>query len=463
MTTTLADIVSLAKRRGFVYPSSEIYGGFSATYDYGPLGAQLGKQLKDLWWKFFITNRDDMIPMDGAIFCHPKTWEASGHVDAFHDPLVEDKVTHQRFRADKIIEDKLDMDTTGMQFDEMDRIIKENKLKSPDGNDLTEVKRFNLLVEARLGSTEETKTTAYMRGETCQLIFLQYKNIIDSMRVKVPFGVGQIGKSFRNEITTKQFILRTREFTQMETEYFVHPDKGEHFFEEWKKLLRTFLIDIAGLDAKRLRFRTIEGDEKSHYAVMQNDIEYQIASGEWIELTPLNHRGDWDLSRHSKFSRKDLTYRDPHTGEKYIPHAIETSIGFDRLFYCLLEDAYWRDEDNNRTVLKLSPQLAPYSVAVFPLVKNKPELVSKARELYDTLSPNYRTIWDDRGNIGKRYYYQDEMGTPLCVTVDHQTLEDDMVTVRDRDTTEQERISIDKLNDYLTGRLTRSDLTGLKA
>ena len=266
MTTTLADIVSLAKRRGFVYPSSEIYGGFSATYDYGPLGAQLGKQLKDLWWKFFITNRDDMIPMDGAIFCHPKTWEASGHVDAFHDPLVEDKVTHQRFRADKIIEDKLDMDTTGMQFDEMDRIIKENKLKSPDGNDLTEVKRFNLLVEARLGSTEETKTTAYMRGETCQLIFLQYKNIIDSMRVKVPFGVGQIGKSFRNEITTKQFILRTREFTQMETEYFVHPDKGEHFFEEWKKLLRTFLIDIAGLDAKRLRFRTIEGDEKSHFA-----------------------------------------------------------------------------------------------------------------------------------------------------------------------------------------------------
>lgn len=453
MSVKLSDIVSLAKRRGFVYPSSEIYGGFSATYDYGPLGAQLGKQLKDLWWNFFITNRDDMIPMDGAIFCHPKTWEASGHVDAFHDPLVEDKVTHQRFRADKIIENELDMDTTGMQFDEMDRLIQENKLKSPDGNDLTEVKRFNLLVEARLGSTEETKTTAYMRGETCQLIFLQYKNILDSMRVKVPFGVAQVGKSFRNEITTKQFILRTREFTQMETEYFVHPDQGEHFFGEWKKLLQTFLVDIIGLDDKRLRFREIEGDEKSHYAVMQNDIEYQIASGDWLELTPLNHRGDWDLSRHSKFSGKDLNYRDPYTGEKYIPHAIETSIGFDRLFYCILEDAYWKDEENNRTVLRLSPQLAPYSIAVFPLVKNKPELVKKARELYETLSTDFRTIWDDRGNIGKRYYYQDEMGTPLCVTVDHQTLEDDMVTVRDRDTTEQERVSIDQLNNYLTGRL----------
>ena len=449
--TDLKDIVSFAKRRGFVYPSSEIYGGFSATYDYGPNGAQLLRNITSSWWKFFIENRDNMVGLDGDIFCHPKTWEASGHVEAFHDPLVEDKTTHKRFRADKLIEEQLKVDTAGMQLEAMQELIKKHHLKSPDGNELTEVKTFNLLVEATLGSTEETKEKVYMRGETCQIIFLQLKNILDTMRVKIPFGVGQIGKSFRNEITTKQFILRTREFQQMETEYFVHPKDGEKAFKLWKDLLLEWFTKHMQLDEARFRFREISGDEKSHYAVMQNDVEYQLSTGEWVELTPLNHRGDWDLSRHSKYSGQDLSYTDPQTQEKFIPNVIETSIGLDRLLYVLIDQGY--TQEDKRLVFKLNPRLAPNKVAVFPLLPNKPELVEKAKAVYSMLKPLLAVTWDDRGNIGKRYLTQDEVGTPFCVTVDFDSLKDNAVTVRDRDSMQQERIGIAKLPDYLHNKL----------
>ncbi len=449
--TDLKDIIAFAKRKGFVYPSSEIYGGFSATYDYGPMGTELLRNITNSWWNFFISGRDNMVGLDGAIFCHPKTWEASGHVEAFHDPLVEDKVTHKRFRADKLIEEQLKIDTAGMQLDTMQKLIIKHQLKSPDGNELTEVKRFNLLVEATLGSTEETKEKVYMRGETCQIIFLQFKNVLDTMRVKIPFGVGQIGKSFRNEITTKQFILRTREFQQMETEYFVHPNDGKKAFELWKELLLEWFTKQMMLDEQRFRFREISGDEKSHYAVMQNDVEYQLSTGEWVELTPLNHRGDWDLSRHSKYSGQDLSYTNQETKEKFIPNVIETSIGLDRLLYVLMDQGYTQEE--KRIVFKINPRLAPHKVAVFPLLPNKPELVAKAKAVHSLLKSSLAATWDDRGNIGKRYLAQDEIGTPFCVTIDFDTLQDNAVTVRHRDTTQQERVSIAKLTEYLHNKL----------
>lgn len=447
MTNTFQNIVSLCKRRGFVFPSSELYGGFSATYDYGPLGALLLENIRRTWKSFFVYGNSEMVELEGAVFSHPKTWEASGHVQSFNDPLVEDKITHVRYRADKLLEEQCKVKTDGLTFSELADLLKKNKVKSPEGNDITELRTFNLLVEARLGSTEETKTSAYLRGETCQVIFLQYQNIMNSLRKQIPFGVGQIGRAFRNEITTKQFILRTREFQQMETEYFVHPKKSEEAFMMWKKFLREFFIKEMKLSEKKLRFREITGNEKSHYALAQNDIEYQLASGDWLELTPLNNRGKWDLSRHSEYSGKDLTYLDPATQEKYIPYVIETSIGLDRLFYTILEDAY--TEEPERVVLKLPPNLAPYKAAVFPLLKNKAKLVEKAQGVFEKLQKHFLFVdFDDNGNIGKRYRRQDEIGTPCCVTVDFNSLIDNSVTIRDRDTMKQERVSAENLISY---------------
>ena len=388
-----------------------------------------------------------MVELEGAIFSHPKTWEASGHVQSFHDPLVEDKVTHVRYRADKLLEEQCKIKTDGLTFSELADLLKKNKVKSPEGNEITELRTFNLLVEARLGSTEETKTSAYLRGETCQVIFLQYQNIMNSLRKQIPFGVGQVGRAFRNEITTKQFILRTREFQQMETEYFVNPKKSEEAFTKWKQLLRDFFINEMKLNEKRLRFREITGNEKSHYALAQNDVEYQLASGDWLELTPLNNRGKWDLSRHSEYSGKDLSYVDPVTQEKFMPYVIETSIGLDRLFYTIIEDAYI--EEPERVVLKLPHGLATYKIAVFPLLKNKEELTKKATRVFENLRKHFLFVdFDDNGNIGKRYRRQDEIGTPYCVTVDFDTLTDDSVTVRDRDTMKQERVFVTQLISY---------------
>ncbi len=447
MTDIFQNIVSLCKRRGFVFHSSELYGGFSANYDYGPLGSLLLENIRRVWKSYFIYTNPHMVELEGAIFSHPKTWEASGHVQSFHDPLVEDKVTHVRYRADKLLEEQCKIKTDGLTFSELADLLKKNKVKSPEGNEITELRTFNLLVEARLGSTEETKTSAYLRGETCQVIFLQYQNIMNSLRKQIPFGVGQVGRAFRNEITTKQFILRTREFQQMETEYFVNPKKSEEAFTKWKQLLRDFFINEMKLNEKRLRFREITGNEKSHYALAQNDVEYQLASGDWLELTPLNNRGKWDLSRHSEYSGKDLSYVDPVTQEKFMPYVIETSIGLDRLFYTIIEDAYI--EEPERVVLKLPHGLAPYKIAVFPLLKNKEELTKKATRVFENLRKHFLFVdFDDNGNIGKRYRRQDEIGTPYCVTVDFDTLTDDSVTVRDRDTMKQERVFVTQLISY---------------
>lgn len=440
-------IASFAKRRGFVFPSSEIYGGFASTYDYGPLGTQILRNIKESWWNWFVDKRLDVLGIDGAVFCHPKTWEASGHVESFSDPLVEDKVTHQRYRADHLIEEALKIDTAQLSFDELQALIEKHDLKSPDGNPLTKLKSFNLLMEAKLGSTEQNKTTAYLRGETCQNIFLQYLNVLKSQGKNIPFGIAQIGKAFRNEVTTKDFIYRTREFTLMEMEFFIDPKEGEKWYEFWREEMLTWVTDGLGLPKDKFRFRPIPDEEKSHYAKLQADFEFQSSSGKWFELSPLNHRGDWDLSRHQEYSGQNMSYTNPQTGDKFIPNVIEISFGLNRLLYTLLDNALTQEED--RTVLKLSPKIAPYQVAVFPLVKNKPDLVAKAQEVRELLlDSKIRTTWDQRGNIGKRYLSQDEIGTPSCVTVDYQTLEDNTVTVRDRDTKQQERIAVDQLVSY---------------
>ncbi len=437
-------IISLAKRRGFVFPSSEIYGGFSSTYDYGPMGAQMLKNIRDLWWKYFVELRSDVVGLDGAIFSHPKTWEASGHVDSFNDPLVEDKVTHIRYRADHLIEENLKIDTAKMSFDEMQKIINDNKIISPDGNELTELKSFNLLVQAELGSTDESKIKAYLRGETCQVIFLQYLNVLQSMRMKIPFGIAQIGKAFRNEVTTKDFIYRTREFEQMELEFFIHPNDGEKWYEYWKQFMLNWCVEELGFPLTKFRYREIPKEEMSHYAKIQSDFEFESSSGKWFELSPLNHRGEWDLSRHQQYSGENFEYRDPETNERFLPNVIEISMGINRILYALLDNAY--EEDGDRVVLKLNEKVAPYQYAVFPLVRNKPEVVGKARMVYDLLvNKGFRVSYDDRGNVGKRYYSQDEIGTPKCITIDYQTLEDDTITVRDRDSMEQVRVNINDL------------------
>ncbi len=402
-----------------------------------------------------------MVGLDASIISSEKVWEASGHLEGFSDAMVDCKTCHSRTRADHLIENYFEKKgetklVEGLPLEEITQIIRDEKIKCPScGNtDLTEARAFNLLFPVQLGILTDQDNTAYLRGETAQGIFTNFKNILNSTRVRLPFGVGQIGKSFRNEITRGQFIFRTVEFEQGEIEYFFDPKNldWEELFETWLTDIKSFVTDTLGVRVENLRVREHGNEERSFYSKRTVDLEYKYPFG-FKELWGLAYRTDYDLQAHAKATGKDLSYLDPKTNNKIIPHVIEPAVGIDRLFLMVLCDAYWYDEENNRTVLKLSPQLAPYSVAIFPLVKNKPELVDKARKLYETLSADHRAIWDDRGNIGKRYYYQDEMGTPFCVTVDHQTLEDDMVTVRDRDTTEQERVAISKLNDYLTLKL----------
>jgi glycyl-tRNA synthetase len=463
-------IVSLCKRRGFVFPSSEIYGGFSATYDYGPYGVLLKNNIKNIWWELLVKNQEDVVGLDSAIFSHPKTWEASGHLESFTDPLVEDKNTHERLRADHVIEDYCDskkiddkelsnkhlgksLELSELTAEQMGKIINEEKIKSPSGNELTAPKVFNLLVEARLGATEETKSCAYLRGETCQAIFLQYKNVLKSMRKKIPFGIAQMGKAFRNEITTKQFLLRTREFEQMEFEYFVDPDESFAAYNKWEKFfVEEFLVKGLNISSQEIRLREIPPAERSHYAKAQKDFEIKMSSGKWLECSPMNHRGDWDLSRHGQYSGESFIYKDDKNGKEFIPNVIETSFGVDRLFYLILEKGYKEENLGNgemRTVLALPFNLAPIKIAIFPLVKNKPELVKKARNVFDSLKSEYVCEFDDNGNIGKRYRRQDEVGTPFCITVDYDTLNDETVTIRNRDTMKQERISIDKIASFV--------------
>ena len=423
MTDLLEKIVSLCKRRGFIFPGSEIYGGLAGFYDYGPLGVEMKNNLKALWWQWMTKEHEDIVGIDGAIITNPKVWEASGHLKSFVDPLVECKKCHHRFKADDIAGDKC-----------------------PDcSGPLTDPKFFNTLVPTELGVIEGEKTDAYLRGEACQTIYLNYKNVLDSTRVKIPFGICQIGKAFRNEVTPGNFLFRQREFEQWDLQWFCHPSEMEKWFDYWKTERMKWYKSIF-TNPDNLGF--YEHEKLAHYAKKAFDIEYK-ASPIGKEMEGIHWRGDWDLSRHSEYSGQDLSYLDVETNEKFIPNIVETSGGVDRTFLFLMLDAY--EEDGDRVVLKLNPRLAPYKAAVFPLLKNKPELVEKAKGIYKELKAyNLGPIaFDDRGNIGKRYYSQDEIGTPYCITVDFQTLEDDTVTIRDRDTAKQERILIKKLSSFI--------------
>lgn len=449
-------VVALAKRRGFVYPTSEIYGGLANSYDYGPAGAELLRNIRNLWWKKFINDREDMVGVDTQIILHPQTWVASGHVTSFNEPMVEDKKTNKRYRADHLIEKWLPKDSTiiveDMTMDEMDDFIKKNGIKSPEGNELTEIKKFNQLFETYIGAVSGEKSKVYLRGETAQGIFTNFKQVLDSSRVRLPFGIGNIGKSFRNEITTGQFVFRTLELEQAEIEYFFDPEnqKWEKLFEDWKKEMFDFVTSVMGIRGENLRWRRHTDKERSHYSKDTYDLDYQFPFG-WKELWGIAYRTDYDLKQHQEFSGQSLEYVDPQSGRKFIPHVIEPAVGIGRLFLISLLDSYFEDE--KRVVLKLNPKIAPYKVAVFPLLANKPDLVTKAREIYNSLKKSLVVAWDDRGNIGKRYLAQDEIGTPWCVTVDFQTLDDGTVTVRDRDTAKQERINIDKLADYFQNKI----------
>lgn len=421
----LEKIVSLCKRRGFIFPGSEIYGGLAGFYDYGPLGVEMKNNLKSLWWKWMTLEHENIVGIDGAIITNPKVWEASGHTQNFVDPLVECKKCHHRFKADDI------------QCD-----------KCPDcGGPLTEPKIFNILVPTELGVVEGEKTEAYLRGEACQTIYLNYKNVLDSTRIKIPFGICQIGKAFRNEVTPGNFLFRQREFEQCDLQWFCRPLEMEQWFDYWKKERMNWYKSIF-TNPDSLGFHAHE--KLVFYAKKAFDIEY-TASPVGKEMEGIHWRGDWDLSRHSEYSGQDLSYTDPETGEKFIPNIVETSGGVDRTFLFLMLDAYAEEEE--RIVLKLKPFLAPYKIAVFPLLKNKPELVEKAREIYNNLRKLFTVVWDERGNIGKRYYSQDEIGTPFCVTFDFDSLEDKKVTVRDRDTMGQERVAIAELAEYFKKKL----------
>ncbi|MCL4338876.1 glycine--tRNA ligase [Patescibacteria group bacterium] len=429
----LEKIVSLCKRRGFIYPGSEIYGGLGGTWDYGPLGVLLKKNIKDIWWKDMVQLRDDIVGIDAAIMMNPRAWVASGHVEAFVDPLVECKICHARFRADK--------------GEEIKKHEEEHSKESKGKNinvEWTEPQKFNLLVKAYLGVIEGKQSEIYLRGEITNGVHVNFRNILDSTRVRIPFGIAQIGKAFRNEITPGNFTFRSREFEQMEVQFYIKPDEeeGEKWFNFWKEDRMNWYLKL-GMRKENLRFRDHTDKERAHYARVATDIEYNSPWG-WSEFMGIHHRGDWDLTRHQKYSGQDMSYTDPFSGEKFIPWDIETSAGVDRSALFFLIDAYHEEKD--RVVMKIHPRLAPYKAAVFPLVANKPELVDKARKIYNELRSEMMICWDARGNIGKRYFAQDEAGTPWCITVDYDTLKDDTVTIRNRDTTVQVRVKISDLS-----------------
>ena len=435
MENIMEKIVSLSKRRGFVFPSSEIYGGFGGFWDFGPLGVEMKNNIKNLWWKYFVTDRTDTYGLDSAIIMNPKVWEASGHTGSgFADPLRECKNCHHRFRGDDL-----------------------KSAACPDcGGDLTEEKKFNILVKTFIGPVEDTSSMAYLRGETCQAIFVNFDNILNTFHPRLPFGIAQSGKAFRNEITPGNFIFRSREFEQMEYEFFTAKENEPEQFNYWREYCMNFLLSL-GLNKDNLHFYDHPKEKLSHYSKGTTDIEYQFPFG-WAELWGIARRTDFDLSQHSKFSGKELIYQDPQTNEKITPFVIEPSVGVDRLFLALMADAYCEEDlpagrQEKRVVLKLHPKIAPYKVAVFPLLANKPELIEKAKSVFGDLKQKFRTAWDERGNIGKRYFSQDEIGTPWCVTVDFQSLTDNTVTVRDRDTMKQDRIEIEKLSDFIAQKL----------
>jgi len=444
------DIISLCKRRGFVYQGSEIYGGEAGLYDFGPYGVELLNNIKASWWRENVHSREDYVGIDSAMFKHPKVWEASGHVGGFSDPLAECKKCNTRIRVDKELEKVGVTADEKMTEDELNKLFDENrdKIKCPNcgAKEFSEVKAFNLLVKSNLGDfTGEDARPVYLPGEACQGIYLNFKNIVSTTRMKVPFGVSQIGKAFRNEISPRNFLFRTRELEQADTQLFIRPNENKEAYEQRKKDHWQWYL---GLGIKEDNLRWKQHENLVFYAADAWDIEYNFPSWGFDEIEGFHDRTDYDLSQHEKFSGTDLHYNDPKTNESYIPWVLETSMGMGRCFLAVISDAYTvekLDNGDERTVLKLSYDLAPVKYAVFPLLKNKPELVEKAREVYKELSKKFVCEWDDNGNVGKRYRRQDEIGTPYCITIDFDTLQDGTVTIRDRDTTEQKRVKISEL------------------
>tara|TARA_R110002124_G_scaffold149259_5_gene315357 strand:+ start:6644 stop:8095 length:1452 start_codon:yes stop_codon:yes gene_type:complete len=467
---SLDKIVSLAKARGFIFQSSEIYGGLSAVYDYGPLGVELKNNIRNTWWKEMTQRHDNIVGVDAAIFMHPKVWEASGHVGGFNDPMIDDKQSKKRYRADMLIEQyiaKLEkdgkedkakeiqdlLDTTGTRkslTEDLYDIIMENEIRSPDSGafDWTEVRQFNLMFKTQFGSTSTEEDGVYLRPETAQGIFVNYKNVLDTARVQVPFGIAQTGKAFRNEVVARQFIFRMREFEQMEMQYFVEPGTDEAAYEEWLEKRLAWHKSI-GIREENLRIHPHPEDKLAHYARAAADIQYKYPIG-WQEVEGIHNRSDFDLTQHQEFSGKKLDYYDQKNQKRFTPYVIETSVGLDRLTLMVLCDAYREEEvdGDSRTVLKLDPRLAPVQVGVFPLIK-KPELQEIAHKIDADLREDYSVQYDESGSIGKRYRRLDEAGTSFCITVDFDGLEDNTVTIRYRDDMSQERISVDKVADVI--------------
>lgn len=448
-------IVALCKRRGFIYPGSEIYGGFANTYTYGPYGAELKKNIKDLWWKMFIHKRGDIVGLDGPILIHPKAWEASGHLEGFNDALIDCKHCRARFRADQLIEKVLGIEVDGLTLEEINNYVEKHKIAclKCGSKDFTPARFFNLMFQTHMSKTKEGEDVAYLRPETAQAIFLEFKNVVDTMRVKIPFGIGQIGKAFRNEITPGNFIFRVIEFEQMEIEYFIEEKDWESTFEHFLKEMHQW-CKLIGLNPKNFREKEHAKEQLSHYSKRTVDIVYDFPFGT-SELYGLAYRGDFDLTAHAKHSSKKLEYIDVENKKRYIPHVIEPTFGVDRTILALLCDAYEEqllEDGETRTVLHLNPCIAPVKVAVFPLMKKDP-LVDKAKEVFNLLHGIWNCEYDETGAIGKRYRRQDELGTPYCITIDFETLEDETVTIRNRDTMVQERIAIDQLLKSISGRL----------
>ena len=442
----MEDIISLCKRRGFIYQGSDVYGGLSGTWDYGPLGVQLKRNIMQLWWRRFVDERDDIYGVDAAILMNQKVWKASGHVDTFVDPLCEDTVNHRRYRTDHILKDN-GIDADGMTMAEMDAAIAERGIKSPDGNPLSRSRTFNMMFKTHVGATESEDSISYLRPETAQGIFTNFKNVVDSFYPNLPFGIAQQGKAFRNEIAPRDFVFRSREFEQMEIEYFVDPSKWQEAFDELLAATHAFLEEL-GLKPEHIHELDVPPEDRAHYSKKTIDIEYDYPIGR-EELMGIAYRTDFDLMNIQRVSNKSMEYTVKGTNTKFVPHVIEPSFGVERALMAVLLGAYREDEQNGekRVYLALPEHLAPVKFAVSPLLKNKPELVEKAREVYAALAKANpgRVMWDDNSNIGKRYRRQDEIGTPHCVVIDFQTLEDDTVTVRERDTTEQRRVDVSKL------------------
>ena len=469
MSDLLDTIVSLSKQRGFIVQSSEIYGGLGATYDYGPLGVELKRNVKEAWWQAMVYQNDDIEGVDAAILMHPKTWEASGHVDAFNDPLIDDKASGNRYRADELIEDYIRslreegeeehaaevherlveaLNAGEEMTDRLHAIIMEEEIPAPDSGafDWTDVRQFNLMFETHMGPLKEEGSKLFLRPETAQGMFVNFHNVREPARQHVPFGIAQIGKAFRNEIVARQFVFRTREFEQMEMQYFVKPGTQDEHFDRWKEARMEWHKSL-GVNPDKLRFH--EHEQLSHYADQAFDIQYEFPIG-WKELEGIHSRTDYDLKRHQEYSGKKMTYYDPFEEERYIPYVVETSAGLDRTILMLLCDAYHEEEvrGDTRSVLQFHPEMAPRRAAIFPLVK-KEGLPEIAREIEDDLQNHFNVLYDERGSMGKRYRRQDEAGTPFCITVDFDTLDDQTVTVRDRDTMEQDRVAIDQLATYI--------------